>query len=71
MTAGVLKVAPAVIVPMVHRGPKVEDSMSYRTILVHCDVMGIYGHSRMREMVLGGVSRTLLSSMTVPVFMEH
>jgi nucleotide-binding universal stress UspA family protein len=34
-------------------------------------VMGIYGHSRMREMVLGGVSRTLLRSMTVPVVMAH
>jgi len=34
-------------------------------------VMGIYGHSRTREMVLGGASRTLLSSMTVPVLMSH
>jgi nucleotide-binding universal stress UspA family protein len=34
-------------------------------------VMGIYGQSRMREMVLGGASRTLLGSMTVPVFMAH
>ncbi|MBS0518481.1 MAG: universal stress protein [Proteobacteria bacterium] len=34
-------------------------------------VMGIYGHTRVREMVLGGVSRTLLRSMTVPVFMAH
>lgn len=34
-------------------------------------VMGIYGHSRMRELVLGGASRTLLSSMTVPVLMTH
>jgi nucleotide-binding universal stress UspA family protein len=34
-------------------------------------VMGIYGHSRMREMVLGGASRTLLSSMTVPVLIAH
>jgi nucleotide-binding universal stress UspA family protein len=34
-------------------------------------VMGIYGHSRMREMVLGGVSRTLLQTMTVPVLMSH
>jgi nucleotide-binding universal stress UspA family protein len=34
-------------------------------------VMGVYGHSRMREMVLGGVSRTLLASMTVPIFMCH
>jgi len=34
-------------------------------------VMGLYGHSRLREMVLGGASRTLLSSMTVPVLMAH
>ena len=34
-------------------------------------VMGIYGHSRLREMVLGGASRTLLGSMTVPVLMSH
>lgn len=34
-------------------------------------VMGMYGHSRMREMVLGGASRTLLASMTVPVFIAH
>ena len=34
-------------------------------------VMGVYGHSRLREMVLGGASRTLLSSMTVPVLMSH
>lgn len=34
-------------------------------------VMGIYGHSRLREFVLGGASRTLLESMTVPVLMAH
>lgn len=34
-------------------------------------VMGVYGHSRMRELVVGGASRTLLSSMTVPVLMSH
>jgi nucleotide-binding universal stress UspA family protein len=34
-------------------------------------VMGLYGHSRMRETVLGGVSRTMLSSMNVPVLMSH
>jgi nucleotide-binding universal stress UspA family protein len=34
-------------------------------------VMGLYGHSRTREFVLGGTSRTLLASMTVPVFMVH
>ena len=34
-------------------------------------VMGIYGHSRLREYVLGGVSRTLLASMTVPLLIAH
>ena len=34
-------------------------------------VMGAYGHSRMRQWVMGGASRTLLSSMTVPVLLAH
>ena len=34
-------------------------------------VMGAWGHSRLRELVLGGVTRTLLESMTVPVLMSH
>jgi nucleotide-binding universal stress UspA family protein len=34
-------------------------------------VMGIYGHSRLRERVLGGASRTLLASMTAPLFVAH
>ncbi|HTS21692.1 MAG TPA: universal stress protein [Casimicrobiaceae bacterium] len=34
-------------------------------------VMGGYGHPRWREHVLGGATRTLLTSMTVPVFMAH
>lgn len=34
-------------------------------------VMGCYGHSRAREWVLGGTSRTVLRSMTVPVLMAH
>ncbi|CAJ0772647.1 MAG: universal stress protein [Ralstonia sp.] len=34
-------------------------------------VMGAYGHSRLRELVLGGVTRTLLKTMTVPVLMSH
>ncbi|MCB1740566.1 MAG: universal stress protein [Gammaproteobacteria bacterium] len=34
-------------------------------------VMGAYGHSPMRELLLGGVSRTLLREMTVPVLMSH
>jgi nucleotide-binding universal stress UspA family protein len=34
-------------------------------------VMGGYGHSRFREFVLGGTTRTLLASMTLPVVMSH
>ena len=34
-------------------------------------VMGGYGHSRLREIILGGVTRDMLKSMTVPVFMSH
>jgi nucleotide-binding universal stress UspA family protein len=34
-------------------------------------VMGAYGHSRLRETVLGGATRSLLDSMTVPVLMAH
>jgi nucleotide-binding universal stress UspA family protein len=34
-------------------------------------VMGGYGHSRMREFVLGGATRGILSSMTVPTMMSH
>ncbi len=34
-------------------------------------VMGGYGHSRLREFLLGGVTRRLLGSMTVPVLMSH
>lgn len=34
-------------------------------------VMGAYGHTRFRELLLGGATRDLLSSMTVPVLMAH
>jgi nucleotide-binding universal stress UspA family protein len=34
-------------------------------------VMGAYGHARVREIWLGGVTRRLMESMTVPVFVSH
>lgn len=34
-------------------------------------VMGGYGHSRLREFILGGVTRSMLASMTVPCLMSH
>jgi nucleotide-binding universal stress UspA family protein len=47
-------------------------------LLAYCErtkanllVMGCYGHSRLREFVLGGASRHLLAGMTLPVLMSH
>jgi nucleotide-binding universal stress UspA family protein len=34
-------------------------------------VMGAYGHSRLRELVLGGTTLSVLRSMTLPVLMAH
>ena len=34
-------------------------------------VMGGYGHSRLREFILGGVTREILTSMTIPTLMSH
>jgi nucleotide-binding universal stress UspA family protein len=34
-------------------------------------VMGAYGHARLQEMVLGGVTREMLRTMTVPTLMSH
>lgn len=34
-------------------------------------VMGGYGHTRFRELLLGGVTKTVLKTMTVPVLMSH
>jgi nucleotide-binding universal stress UspA family protein len=34
-------------------------------------VMGGYGHSRLREFILGGVTRGILEAMTVPTLMSH
>jgi nucleotide-binding universal stress UspA family protein len=49
-----------------------------RTILGHARdmgadliVMGGYGHSRLSEMIFGGVTREMLKSADVPVFMSH
>jgi nucleotide-binding universal stress UspA family protein len=34
-------------------------------------IMGGYGHSRLREFVLGGVTRSILATMTLPTLMSH
>ena len=34
-------------------------------------VMGTWGYSRIREMILGGVTRQVLEQTTLPVLMAH
>lgn len=51
----------------------IADAMLSRAADTNADliVMGAYGHSRWTERVLGGATRGLLASMTVPVLMSH
>lgn len=58
--------------------PRVSGVSTGATILnhatdVHADllVMGAYGHARAMEHAMGGVTRALLETMTVPVLMSH
>jgi nucleotide-binding universal stress UspA family protein len=53
----------------VHTGAMLLNALADR----HIDllVMGAYGHARAQERLLGGVTRTMLQSMTVPVLMSH
>jgi nucleotide-binding universal stress UspA family protein len=34
-------------------------------------VMGAFGHSRLRELVFGGVTRTMLREVRVPLLLAH
>ena len=49
------------------------DMIMSRAADLGCDliVMGGYGHSRTRELILGGVTRAILQNMTVPILMSH
>ena len=51
----------------------IADAMLSRTADLNADliVMGAYGYPRWSERVLGGATRGLLASMTVPVLMSH
>jgi nucleotide-binding universal stress UspA family protein len=54
-------------------GIAVAEAMLSRAADMSADliVMGAYGHARWTERVLGGATRGLLGSMTVPVLMSH
>jgi nucleotide-binding universal stress UspA family protein len=61
----------------VRRSPAKSDEVGERLLSMAAEVsadlvvMGCHGHSRARELVLGGVTRTVLRSMTLPVLMAH
>ena len=52
---------------------KVSDVLARHALEEGCDmmVMGAYGHSRLREAVLGGATRAVLESSMIPVLMAH
>jgi nucleotide-binding universal stress UspA family protein len=57
-----------------HRGESTTSTIILNTLSdtgVDLLIMGAYGTPRLREVILGGVTRTLLSSMVVPVVMSH
>jgi nucleotide-binding universal stress UspA family protein len=55
------------------RHGNVGDALLARCEHIRADllVMGCYGHSRLREFVLGGASRHVLADMALPVLMSH
>ncbi|HMO09067.1 MAG TPA: universal stress protein [Paracoccaceae bacterium] len=53
--------------------PRVSDVIARHARDMDADliVMGAYGHSRLREAILGGATRNMLEQAEVPVFMAH
>lgn len=53
--------------------PSIQEALkaAAREIGAACIVMGAYGHSRVRELVFGGVTRHMLQSCRVPLFLSH
>jgi nucleotide-binding universal stress UspA family protein len=59
--------------PLVTGGADVANTILSYAADVSTDfvVMGGYGHSRLRAFILGGATRGVLSSMTIPALMSH
>jgi nucleotide-binding universal stress UspA family protein len=51
----------------------VAETLRYHAGLIRADmiVMGAYVHSRLRQMMLGGTTRSLLQNCPVPLFFSH
>jgi nucleotide-binding universal stress UspA family protein len=54
-------------------GKHVGQALLEEATRLNCDllVMGAYGHSRLREMILGGATREVLANSAIPVLMAH
>jgi nucleotide-binding universal stress UspA family protein len=54
-------------------GRTIGDVLSSELVTRQVDllIMGAYGHSRMREFILGGATRSMLSNPPVPLFLSH
>ena len=53
--------------------PQTSDILNRHVSDINADmvVIGGYGHARLREAILGGATRGMLETATVPVFMAH
>jgi nucleotide-binding universal stress UspA family protein len=63
--------AEVLVVPRTR--PKVSETIAEKARDLGADliVMGAYGHSRLREAILGGATRNMLEAAEVPVFLAH
>lgn len=54
-------------------GGSIASTLDRRATELDCGmiVMGAYGHSRLRQAIFGGTTRSILSDATLPVFMAH
>ena len=61
--------------PEIRMGEAGGGARALRSMAYECDadllVMGAYGHSRMREVLLGGITEAMLADCAIPVFLFH
>lgn len=63
----------AEIAVLARTAPRISDEINRRAIEIGADlvVMGAYGHSRLRQAILGGATRNMLEQARVPVFLAR
>ncbi|WP_410219172.1 universal stress protein [Paracoccus sp. (in: a-proteobacteria)] len=61
------------IAVLARTAPRISDEINRRAVEIGADlvVMGAYGHSRLRQAILGGATRNMLEQAKVPVFMAR